>query len=217
MKNHFSVFHNHPALEKEKKHQSPNYWVGYGHFPHSVQDKNINLSIYNIPEKKAIMEMDLLDYTRAYFPVSLFDTAFIDGRNVFGKKGDAYCALIGANDFRFRDDARDDIIQEGKQVFWIAEVGSKSTEGGFKNFVSRIRNNPVEFDAGSLVLSYSSQGRAYSLTFNGDFKIDDKIMDTSYSRYDSPYIKAERKDETLSFSFNGESLYLDFDELQRIY
>jgi len=217
MKDHFSVFHNHPALEKEKKHSSPSYWVGYGHLPHSVQDKNINLSIYNIPEKKAIMEMDLLDYTRAYFPLPLFDTAFIDGRYVFGKKGDAYCALIGAKEFRFRDDARDDIIQEGKQVFWIAEVGSKSTEGGFENFVSRIRRNQVEFDAGSLLLRYSSQGRDYSLSFNGDFRIDDEIIETSYSRYDSPYIQAEKKDKTLSFSFNGESLYLDFEELQRIY
>jgi hypothetical protein len=217
MKNHFSVFHNHPALEKGKKHQSPNYWVGYGHFPHSVQDKNVNLSIYNLPEKKAIMEIDLLDYTRAYFPVPLFDSAFIEGKYVFGKKGDAYCALIGANDFRFRDDAMDDIIQEGKQAFWIAEAGSKSADGPFEDFVSRIRNNQVEFDAGSLMLSYSSKGREYSLTFGGDFLIDEALIETSYSRYDSPYIKAEKKDETLSFSFMGESLYLDFEKLQRIY
>ena len=42
---HFSILHLHPALEKDVKHQSPNYWVGYGHFPHSVQDENVNLSI----------------------------------------------------------------------------------------------------------------------------------------------------------------------------
>jgi len=217
MKNHFSVFHNHPALEKDMKHQSPNYWVGYGHFPHSVQDKNVNLSIYNIPEKKAIMELDLLDYTRAYFPVSLFDTAFIDGSYVFGKKGDAYCAFIGAGDFRFRDEARDDIIQDGKQTFWIAEAGSKSADGGFEEFVSRIRNNQVEFDDGSLMLKYSTQGRIYRLTFNEDFKIDDEIVETSYSRYDSPYISAEKKDKTLAFSFQDKALFLDFENLERMY
>jgi hypothetical protein len=215
--NYFSIFHMHPALEKGIKHQSPNYWVGYGHFPHSVQDENVNLSIYNIPEKKTIMELDLLDYTRAYFPLELFDTAFIAGNYIFGKRGDSYCAMIGTNDFRFRDDVQDDIIQEGKQVYWITEAGSKGRDGSFDHFVQRIRDNQVEFDPGSLKLRYRSQGREYSLKFNGDFKIDNEIIKTDYSRYDSPYIKAEKKDKTLTFSFNGKSLFLDFDKLQRVY
>jgi hypothetical protein len=215
--NHFSVFHNHPALEKGVKNQSPNYWVGYGHFPHSVQDENVNLSIYDIPAKKAIMEMDLLDYTRAYFPSDLFDTAFIDNHYVFGKKGDTYCAIIGKNDFRFRDEKQDDIIQEGKRVFWITEAGSKIRDGSFEQFAGRIRNNRVEFDTASLELNYRSDGRAYSLTLGGDFKVDDEVIETSYSRYDSPYIQAEKKDKTLSFSFRGKSLFLDFDNLQRVY
>ena len=67
------------------------------------------------------------------------------------------------------------------------------------------------------MLSYSSQGRDYSLTFKGDFTIDDKIIETFYSRYDSPYIRAERKEKTLSFSFKEKSLFLDFEKLQRIY
>ena len=40
--------------------------------------ENVSLSIYNIPKKKGMMELDLLDYTRAYFPTYLFDTAFIE-------------------------------------------------------------------------------------------------------------------------------------------
>ena len=217
MNNHFSIFHTHPALEKGVKNQSPNYWVGYGHFPHSVQDENVNLSIYNIPDKKALMEKELLDYTRAYFPHDLFDTAFIANNYVFGEKGDSYCALIGYNDLNFRDDAQDDIIQHGKEVFWITEAGSKDRDGSFEHFVQRIRNNQVEFDTGSLKLTYRSQGHEYSLKFTGDFKIDNEIIETSYSRYDSPYIKAEKKEETLTFSFNGKSLFLDFDKLQRVY
>ena len=215
--NHFSIFHMHPALEKDIKHQSPNYWVGYGHFPHSVQDENVNLSIYNIPGKKAIMEIDLLDYTRAYFPSNQFDTAFIENNYVFGKKGDAYCALIGTNNFSFRDDAQDDILQHGKKVFWITEAGSKIRDGGFEQFVQRIRSNKVDFNGDSLELNYRSQGREYSLTFGGDFHINKEIVQTSYSRYDSPYIRAEKKEKTLTFSFKGKSLFLDFEKLQRIY
>ena len=46
---------------------------------------------------------------------------------------------------------------------------------------------------------------------------NEKIIETSYSRYDSPYIQAEKKDNTLTFSYRGKSLFLDFENLQRVY
>jgi hypothetical protein len=215
--NHFGIFHNHPALEKDVQFSSPNYWVGYGHLPHTVQDRNVNLSIYNIPEKKGMMEMALLDYTHAYFPSEQFDTASIDKNYVFGKRGETYCAFIGANDFQFRDESNDDIIQKGKQTFWITEAGSKTEDGSFEAFVKRIKNNKTSFSAETLELSYQSNGKNYWLKYGADFKIDGKTIDTDYIRYDSPYIKAEKKEETLTFSYNGKSLFHDFDNLIRIY
>ena len=215
--NHFAIFHNHPAREKDVKAQSPNYWTGYGHFPHSVQDLNVNLSIYNIPKKKGIMEKDLLDYTRAYFPVSLFDTAFIIDNYAFGKKENTYCAFIGYTNFAYRDSAMDDIIQEGKHSFWITEAGSAREDGSFDQFVERIQNNPLEFNEKKHILNYRSRGREYSLKFGEDFMIDGNLVDTQYSRYDSPYASAEKKDETLSFKKNGKTLFLDFDNLVRRY
>lgn len=217
LKNHFSIFHNHPALEKDIPFQSPNYWVGYGHIPHSVQDENVNLSIYNISEKKGMMEMALLDYTRAYFPSEQFDTAYIDRNYVFGRKGETYCAFIGTNSFEFRDEAKDDIIQKGKQTFWITEAGSETEDGSFEAFVKRIKNNKVSFSSESLELKYQSKGKNYELKFGDDFKIDGKKIDTNYIRYDSPYIKAETKDKTLTFNNNGKSLFLDFGNLIRKY
>lgn len=216
IKNHFSIFHTHPAIEKDVKNQSPNYWVGYGRIPHAVQDKNVNLSIYNIPERKGMMEMDLLDYTRAYFPFEKFDTAYIDRNYVFGKKDETYCAFIGANNLQFRDEANDDIIQKGKQTFWITEAGSKSADGSFDAFVKRVKNNQVTFSAETLELRYHSNGKTYQLKFGGDFMIDDNFVDTNYSRYDSPYAKAEKKDKKLTFTYKGKSLFLDFDNLIRV-
>ncbi|MDX2429840.1 MAG: hypothetical protein QNK35_02840 [Bacteroides sp.] len=212
---HFSIFHTHPYLEKEVKRQSPNYWVGYGHFPHSAQDKNVNLSIYKIPKKKGLMESALLDYTRAYFPATDFDTAFIEGPYVFGKLEDTYCAFIGASDFTWRDEAMDDVIQQGKLSFWITEAGSASEDGSFDSFVSRIRNNPVDFDPKSLSLTYTSGQVRYDLVFGEDFKVDGHVVNTQYKRYDSPYVQAERKDATFTYSLNGKSLFLDFENMIR--
>ena len=145
IKNHFSIFHTHPAVKKDRDISSPNYNVGYGHFPHAVQDKNVSLAIYNTPEKKGLMEYDLLDYTRAYFPSNEFDTTLINGNYVFGKKGDTYCVFIGTNDFYFADEAKDDLIQPGKQTFWITEAGSFAEDGSFEKFVNRIQENKIEF------------------------------------------------------------------------
>jgi hypothetical protein len=106
--NSFSIFHTHPAIDADKKKQSPNYWVGYGHFPHVVQDKNVSLSIYNIPKKKGLMEFALLDFTHAYFPSESFDTVVVSENYAMGKKGETYCAFIAANPLVFRENTSDD-------------------------------------------------------------------------------------------------------------
>lgn len=217
IKNHFSIFHTHPALKKHKKNQSPNYDVGYGHFPHAMQDKNVSLAIYNIPEKKGLMEMDLLDFTRAYFPQDKFDTTIVAGNYAFGKAGTTYCAFITTNDLHFENDENDDLIQPGKQTFWITEAGSHSEDGSFENFVRRIKNNKVRYNAETLELSYLSKSKKYNLKYNGDFKVDEKVIDTNYKRYDSPYVKAKKKDKTISIEHNGKSLFLDFENLKREY
>jgi hypothetical protein len=209
--NHFSIFHNHPAAERDVDRQSPNYWVGYGRFPHSVQERNVNLSIYKIPERKGLMESYLLDYTHAYFPSEDFDTAYIENNYLFGKKGETYVAMIGAGELSFRDGALDDVIQPGKKTYWITEAGSFSEDGSFEEFASRIKANPVQFDTVSMTLAYTSNQTAYELAFGGLFKVNQETVDTDYKRYDSPYIQAERKDSTLKFSCNGKSLFLDFE------
>jgi hypothetical protein len=212
---HFAIFHMHPARNKESRVQSPNYWVGYGHFPHSVQDKNVNLSIYNLPGRKGIMEADLLDYTRAFFPIPLFDTAFIEENYAFGKKGDTYCVFIGSDHFSFKDDALDDIVLPGKQSFWISEVSSASEDGSFEEFIVRIRNNKVRFHRKKLELAYRSNDRNYELKFGKDFMIDKEVIDTDYSRYDAPYVQGEKKDKTITISYREKSLFLDFENLIR--
>ena len=213
--NHFAVFHTHPAVEKTVERQSPSYRVGYGRLPHSVQNKNVNLSIYRIPEKKGFLELDLLDYTRAHFPAEKFDTAFVADNYVFGKKGETYIAFIGANPLEYRDDANDDIIQEGRRVFWIAEAGSKIDDGSFDAFTDRILHNEITFDDSTLELVYHSNGEEYELTYGADFRIDGNIVNTSYKRFDSPYVQAERKDKSITFTYNESSLFLDFENMIR--
>lgn len=212
-----SIFHTHPALEAGVEKQSPNYWVGYGHLPHVAQDRNVSLAIYNIPEKKGLMEEDLLEYTHAYFPSEKFDTTFVDGNYAFGKWGETYCAFITRNELRYRENTTDNLIQHGKQTFWITEAGSKTDDGTFQDFCSSVKSNKFSFDERSLTLKYESKNNAFELNFGQDFKLNGEIIDVNYSRYDSPYCKAEKKDKTITYKFNGKSLHLDFENQIRSY
>ncbi|MEZ5104067.1 MAG: hypothetical protein R2757_06210 [Draconibacterium sp.] len=215
--NSFSIFHTHPALDAEKEHHSPNYWVGYGHLPHVAQHKNVGLAIYNIPSKKGMMEMALLNFTHAYFPAELFDTVTVSENYAFGRKGNTYAAFITRNPLSFRKNTTDDIIQQGKKVFWITEAGSKNEDGSFEQFCERIQSNKITFDTTQLVMNYRSKETDYQLKFDGDFNVNKQTVIPNYSRFDSPYCKAEKKDSIITIHFNGRSLFLDFYNMKRIY
>jgi hypothetical protein len=213
--NSFTIFHTHPALDIGMHNQSPNYWVGYGHLPHVAQDENVSLAIYNTPSKKGWMEAALLDYTHAWFPKAEFDSTIISGNYALGKKGNTYSAFITRNPLTYRDKTSDNLIQQGKQTFWITEAGSKKEDGSFSEFCKRIRKNPLTFNSKNLELIYYSKSRKYQLTFDADFLVNGVVVNTNYPRYDSPYCKAENKAGTLTFNYNGKSLYLDFYNMKR--
>ena len=77
------------------------YWEGYGRLPYSVQDENVNISIYTIPDKVGMLEPHVVKYTHAYFPVGIFDEVvldYMDDGYVFGRKGDSYIMLRAMSD-----------------------------------------------------------------------------------------------------------------------
>lgn len=215
----FAVFHVHPAMEDGDKGalgNSPMYWVGYGHLPHAVQDKNVQLAIYNIPKNKGMMESKLLDFTHAYFPTEKFDEVLLDGNYAFGKKDDTYIAFITRNMLKLAQGKSDDLIQDGKQVFWITQMGTKSEYSSFENFVNIIKSNEVLFDEKKMKLTYEANGTKSALEFDKEFLVDGEVMDLEYDRYDSPYIIAKRKADTLKFEYNSKSLELDFYNMTRV-
>ena len=94
------------------------YWVGYGRLPYSVQDENVNITIYTIPDKAGLLEPHIVQYTHAYFPVGLFDEVnleYMDLGYIFGRKGDSYVMLHALSDgegvLQFKNDM-DGVSQE---------------------------------------------------------------------------------------------------------
>lgn len=97
LRGNLSVFTSQPMRNSSRGQ----YWVGYGRLPYSVQDENVNISIYTIPDKAGMLEPHIVQYTHAYFPVGLFDEVNLDYLSsgyVFGRVGDSYIMLHAMSD-----------------------------------------------------------------------------------------------------------------------
>ncbi len=97
LSNDLSVYNSQPM----RNHSRSQYWVGYGRLPYAVQDENVNIAIYELPEKAGMLEPHIVEYTHAYFPVGLFDEVNLDYLNqgyIFGRKGDSYVMMCAKSD-----------------------------------------------------------------------------------------------------------------------
>ena len=92
-----TVYHGQPMRNSGRSQ----YWVGYGRLPYSVQQENVNLTIYTIPEKTGFMEPHVVSYSHAYFPVGLFDEVdltHLEEGYIFGRKGNSFIMLRAISD-----------------------------------------------------------------------------------------------------------------------
>ncbi len=209
------VFTTHPATPPPKdgaKDNSPGYWVGNGINPHSVQEKNINISIYDLSVKKGFMEKKRLIETHCYFPFRLFDETKIKGSIAFGKVKKSFIAIIGNTDLEV---CNEELKQYGNLTYWITELSSADLES-FDDFKARISNNEISYETVSKSMVYKSMNKTYQLTYAGDFIVNNNKMDLQYKRFDSPFSQAERKDTTITISYANHRLFLDFDNCIRI-
>lgn len=212
LNNDISVFTTHPAVPLEDKGAlsgSPNYWVGSGRLPHSVQHENINLTMYVLPDKKSLMEDVLVHYTHAYFPSELMDEVKHEGHYIFGKTGDTYIAIIGKNALTYEEGDMDDLIQDGQVTYWITELSSTDEES-FEAFVERIKSNEVTFDEKDNELVYISNDITIALEYGEGFSVNGEMVDTNYMRHESDYGNNERETGVIVFEYNGKQLSLDF-------
>ena len=230
------------------------YWVGYGRLPYAVQEENVNISIYTIPQKKGMLEPHIVKYTHAYFPVGLFDEVDLSHMAqgyVFGRKGDTYIMLRALSDgnatLAFKNDIegvtaedlaadrskikenvkelieasgdlRYDLIFEGGETHaWITELGCAADNGSFASFVSAMLANECSFT--EMTVTYKNTQKTFEVKYNEYFKVNGALIDTDYARYESAYVdgKIERGAASMTFTFAGKTLTLNYEEGKREY
>lgn len=208
------VFTTHPApplTEDGALSASPSNWVGNGRNPHSVQDKNINITIYAIDGKKGFMEKSLAMYTHCYFPKDMFDEVELTGRLSIGRIGESFVGIHSSSDMTV---SCEELIQSGELTFWITELSSSQDES-FEDFKERMKNSSITFNENDKSVCYRSQLKEYTLKYKGDFTVDGEVINLDYKRFDSSYSETERKSDIIRIEHQGEKLVLDFNECKR--
>ncbi|MDD3946351.1 MAG: hypothetical protein PHI19_00735 [Clostridia bacterium] len=236
-----TLYTTQPARDDEshdKYGASPGYWVGNGRQPMSVQDKNINITIYRIPKKKRLLEFYLSDITHAYLPREKYDELEFRENYVFGRRGKVLVALIASGKPAYRPyDAYaaslmiqhspivdkiaeinltkefDFVMQGGEYHSYITEL-SDSDKESFYDFKQRILSNKRVQDGNSVV--YASQGREIKVDYDGVFEINGTAQPTKYRRYDCVYAQIENKPQEILIAYNKKSLRLNYNKNLRV-
>ncbi|MBR5144777.1 MAG: hypothetical protein IKW53_06980, partial [Clostridia bacterium] len=177
------------------------YWVGYGRLPYSVQDENVNISIYTIPEKTGMLEPHIVQYTHAYFPIGLFDeviTDYLDDGYIFGRKGDSYIMLHAISD------------GEGRLVFKNDMPGVTADE--MTNDRSKIKDNVREMIEASGDLRYDlifEGGTSHawitelgSISENGSFEEFVAEMLSNKFEYNDMTVIYESREKSFNVKYN---------------
>ena len=194
-----SVHHSQPMRNNSRGQ----YWVGYGRLPYSVQDENVNVSIYQIPEKAGLLEPHVVGYTHAYFPVGLFDEvelSYLSDGYIFGRKGDTYVMMAALSDgdavLAFRNDlagVTDEMMAEDRDkiktsVKELIEASGDLRydlifEGGDRHaWVTEVSSVEKE----GAFASFVARTLANTFTFSEDivtYKTNEKTMEAVYDQY----------------------------------
>ena len=230
-----TLFTTHPAGDGNGKYgASPGYWVGNGRRPMSVQNENVNITVYKIPSEKRLGESGIAAMTHAYMPKNLYDEFELDSNTVFARKNSVFVAFIanGALEYRPFDSNSAKGVLKGRKFpddksleggfdlcrfgdgyhIYITEL-SDSEKETFEEFKARIRSNSVRFDGDCV--SYQTQSGIIEVSYSGKFSIDGKPAAKEFARYDSKFCKAERKSDSITVDSGKHRLILDFKNAKR--
>ncbi len=232
-----TVFTTHPAGNGNGRYgSSPGYWIGNGRRPHSVQQENVNITIYKLPKKKRIGETGIAKLTHIYMPKEFYDEFELCGNIVFARKNGVFVAVISNGELKFRDFNEDSarglmknrIFREelmlkdkfdlcrygGEYHIYITEL-SDSLHETFECFRQRIKNNIAEFSEDGRVEYITHCGKLTS-SYAGEWSFNGIAYEKEFRRYDSKFCKAERKPESILVNSGKNSLFLDYDNAERM-
>jgi len=231
-----TLFTTHPAGDGNGKYgSSPGYWVGNGRRPMSVQNENVNITVYKIPDRKCLGESGIAAMTHAYMPKAFYDEFELEGNTVFARKNNVFVSLVSNGELCYKpfDAASANGVLKGRKFpdgisfesefdlcrygdgyhIYITEL-SDSDKETYDEFKQRIKSNAVIFgDEGKV--EYSTASGNISVSYGIGYSVNGILAKTEFMRYDSKFCKAARKDETITVVSDNNRLVLNYRQAER--
>ena len=156
-----SIFFSAPRNVAEGSGLRPDYWAGEAALPRVLMKGRTLAVIWHDVQDPAIW------MTHCHFNRRKFDEILTRDGWTFGRKGDGYVGIWSSVPHGF--DARGpyagrELICPGRETVWIAECGSRSEDGSFERFVTRLCGNAPAVGADGVRFASGSGDLAFGLS-----------------------------------------------------
>jgi len=215
------VFTNNPdSLRADDKHR-PSYWMANGRQPRTGQVKNVLICLFDIPRYPSApppLEARHYTFTHAYFPRWAFDEVVEREGWIFGRAGDGYVALYSREPYEWiteGPDADQEIISLSRKNVWIVQLGRKSIDGSFGEFLNAVSAAPLDIRGFKVEYQAPNLGLV-AFDWEGDLILDGEVVPLNgYPRWENPYTQADFGSTQYTIEYQTQKLHLDFDTVTR--
>ncbi len=208
------VFGTHPGstqLVHDNQPTSPGRWIGNGINPDIAQHHNLLLAQYDLRQRKGMFEGRRNQAVHIHFPFVLFDQTRLGPNWVVGRRDEGYVAIVGTH--HFEQISETEIVQRGEHTGYAVVMGDDEEYTSLAGFLRQVKQYRVSLDGSRLMLS-GVYGR-YELNWRGDFRVNGRVMDANYPRYDSAAVHAPRNPSELTITGSADVLHLDWKSGER--
>ncbi|MBO6716430.1 MAG: hypothetical protein JJ913_00595 [Rhizobiaceae bacterium] len=127
------IWINHPGEVIHSGYGRPSYWGGSGTVPRVHQYRGLGVAVFDCSPEQP-------DFTHAWFPRSVFDTASVNGSRAVASSGNGLVLLAADSAFQpveHGPTAGNELRIPGHRSVWIVRLGSMIRHGSVEGFAAR--------------------------------------------------------------------------------
>ncbi|WIY82540.1 hypothetical protein [Propionimicrobium sp. PCR01-08-3] len=209
------VFGTHPGssqLSQDHRPPTPSRWVGNGVNPDAAQHHNVLLVQHNLRMRRGYFEGPRQEMAHIHFPFVLFDQTRLGPSWVAGRRENSFIGILGTHTFELVSES--EIVQRGQHTGYAVMVGDDEEYASFADFLQQLRQYRLRLSGDRLTLS-SPFGR-FELTWCKEFRVNGRIVESDYPRYDAPGVQVPRNPTEMTVRGTRHRLRLDWSTGKRI-
>ncbi len=203
------VFGTHPGatqLHPEDRPATPSQWVGNGVNPDVAQHHNVLLAQYDLRARKGRYEGPRSELVHIHFPFVLFDQTRLGVDWVAGRRGRGYIGILGTGTFELISET--EIVQRGQHIGYAVLVGDEEEHTSFAAFLRQLKQYRLDLSGKRLTLT--SPFDRFDLISGREFKVNGRIIDSQYPRYNAPGVQVPRNPEEIEITGTRHRLRLEW-------